>query len=147
MKYSYLIVIIVIVLSSCTPKILELNSKLESVKDSKEKILIPNGSLYKLVEKKAKNINYNFGVNSKSEVVYISTSDPKFSIEGINMNSLFSDISKKNKVEYISGWAYYVKINSEWYAAYNLKTPPKATDKISWFFKYKFSEGNKDLFK
>lgn len=133
---------------SCSAqKNLKLGSKMDENKQISSKILIPSGSLIDSFSAKYNNNTFIFGVNKDETVVFISTVDPVFEIEGFKINDDISKIFDGTQVNYIAGWGYYLKINSEWFAGFDFNTKPTKNTKIQWFFKYKFSEGNNKLFK
>jgi hypothetical protein len=152
MKSTFL-TIILFCFYACSPKydLILGSSYVHQNNVNQSKILIPSGSLYESDFIKHKGGSYNIAINKNEKIVYISTTDPRIYIDGLSIHNKLSDIynnsgAKKNEVEYASGWGYYIKINSEWYAAFDYKSVPTGETKIGWFFKYKFGEGNKKLF-
>lgn len=138
---------ILIFFSCSAQKKINLGSKMEKKEQSSSKILIPSGALMNSFSSKYNNNTFIFGVNKDETVVYISTVDPLFEIEGFKINDDISKIFESSQVNYIVGWGYYLKINSEWFAGFDINTKPTKNTKIQWFFKYKFTEGNLKLFK
>lgn len=114
---------------------------------STTKIFIPNGSLIDSYIVLSDSIEYTLGVNKQSELVFISTSDPKFSVEGTKIGDFIIGLENENKIGYITGWGYYIQLNENWYAGFDCKSKPKENSKIEWIFSYKFQKNKSNIFR
>ena len=99
--------------------------------------------LYRL---KFAGIKYEYGVNEKGIIDFISTDDPDFKTEeGFSILSTFSEIVKrvgKNPIKE-RGWAYYIPLESGWNAGFicgrsSTDCYLNNNDKVRFFFKRKF---------
>jgi hypothetical protein len=140
-KTTFSLLILLLLETSCSnQKRLQLGTKINENLNGKTKIFSPTGAILELKEIKYKNISYKLGISKNKEIQYISTIDTKFKIQGLKINDEISEYFNDAKMIHIRGWGYYIKINSEWYAAFNFRTKPIKTSKIEWFFKYDFGE-------
>ncbi len=88
-------------------------------------------------------LKYSAGVDKRNSVIYISTQDDKFrTSEGLGMGADLQDVLDHSTVGLVkeAGWAYYVKLESGWNAAFIVGTTmteedPPLEAKVSWFFK------------
>jgi len=136
-----------LVFFSCSSqKSINLGYKMNENSQSTSKILIPSGALVDAVTSQYNNNSFTIGVNDNKTVVYISTIDPNFEIKGFKINDDISKIFESSKVHYTIGWGYYIKIDSDWYAGFDISSKPNKNSKIQWLFNYKFSEGSRNLF-
>ena len=97
-------------------------------------ILIPYNNLIKGINVLYDGIEYTLGISDNKTIVFISTNDKHFSVNGFKVGDEIS------KAQTIPGWGNYVKVNEEWYAAWmpmnNNENEKKG--KIQWFFKFDF---------
>lgn len=136
-----------LVFFSCSSQTsIKLGNKMNENSQSTSRILILSGALVNAVTSQHNSNSFTIGVNDNKTVVYISTIDPNFEIKGFKINDDISKIFESSKVHYIIGWGYYIKIDSDWYAGFDISSKPNKNSKIQWFFKYKFSEGSRNLF-
>ncbi|MGL4630045.1 MAG: hypothetical protein ACRCVT_02470 [Leadbetterella sp.] len=85
-----------------------------------------------LVEK----MNVRFNVCAENNLIfYVSTSDPRFSFQGLHVGTQVKEIKNVTKQYNIKGWSYVVENDSEWKFMIGLKTI-NAESKIISFFKY-----------
>tara|TARA_R110002050_G_scaffold121541_1_gene239889 strand:- start:66 stop:527 length:462 start_codon:yes stop_codon:yes gene_type:complete len=135
--------LIFLLMINCKNNEIALGGKLNRVSENNSMILIPSGGFVKSENILIDNIEYVIGINSNLEVIYISTKDTtcKFGDSGIMVGSKLSDIDMgKDKLNYIPGWGYYIKINSIWYAGFDFDEVPNDDSRIGWLFQYEFSE-------
>lgn len=126
-------------LSCSTGNHLSLDTKLIDQKKNNEKILLPSGEPANSTSVIEKNIKYSVGLSSKSKIIFISTIDKNFNLNGLKVgNTLPFKYLTGNKIKYIPGWGYYIKIDSEWFAGFDFQIKPDKDSKIGWFFKYDF---------
>lgn len=147
MNRIFLILIQFCLFSCKAQKGINIGSKIEQNMKGNSKILIPSGALVNSVTYLYNNNSFTLGINDDNSLVYISTVDPNFKIEGFKINDDISKIYENSKVKYAIGWGYYIQIDSDWYAGFDINSKPTKLSKIQWFFKYRFIEGNKNLFK
>lgn len=99
-------------------------------------ILIPYNNLIKGINVFYDGIEYTLGISDNQTIVFISTNDKLFSVNGFKVG----DEIKTSKARTIPGWGNYVNVNEEWYAAWmpmnNNENEKKG--KIQWFFKFDF---------
>lgn len=116
--------------------------------ESERKIFIPRLTFAKYKKVSVKNIEYLLAVNKSNKIVYISTNDKKFKTSNLSTLNLLRDISDfKDSLKFDRAWgAYYIKVNSAWYAGFNAENTPSENSKIKWFFKYNFPK-NKTISK
>jgi hypothetical protein len=124
MNRIFLILILFSLFSCKAQKGINIGSKIEQNMKSNSKILIPSGALVNSVSYLQNNSSFTLGVKDDNTVVYISTVDPNFEIEGFKINDDISKIYESSKVKYVIGWGYYIKINSDWYAAFDINSKP-----------------------
>ena len=78
-------------------------------------------------------IEYDLGISKDEEIVFISTTDKRFSVNGYKVGDEIT------KTRIIRGWGIIAKIDDEWYAAWapkNMNHPEnEKTGKIQCFFK------------
>ena len=78
-------------------------------------------------------IEYDLGISKDEEIVFISTTDKRFSVNGYKVGDEIT------KTRIIRGWGIIAKIDDEWYAAWapkNMNHPEnEETGKIQCFFK------------
>lgn len=145
-KISFLFLLVFI--SSCmAQENLNLGYKVSEKTESNSKVLIPSGVVVDAVISHYNNCSFTIGMNENKTIVFVSTADPNFVIGGFRVNDDISKIFKNSKMNYIIGWGYYIQIDSDWYAGFDFNSKPTERSKIQWFFKYKFYQGNKKLFK
>ena len=117
-------------------------------------LTLPSGSNYLLVssaqlwphqEMEFSGIKYDIATNDKSQVAYISTSDPNFHTpEGLFVGSTLEQVLTAGaKTPWREpGWAYHTPLPSGWSAAFvsgrgMTDSPLLPTSKVAWFFKRK----------
>lgn len=128
-------------------EIICIGSRIEQNIAGTSKILIPSGALVNSIEYTHNNHIFTAGIRDDKSVIYISTVDPNFEIDGFKTNDEIFKIYESSQVECVLGWGYYIKIDSEWYAGFEINAKPTKFSKIKWLFKYTFINGNKNLFK
>jgi len=84
-------------------------------------------------------IKYNLGLDNAKKILYIQSSDPNFTVEGLKTGDPVGSFYKQDKINLIRGWGYFVPINSKWYAAMDFKEEPTQDSPILFFFQYDFS--------
>lgn len=134
----------VLILSCSTSSIIE-NYNGNKVVDER-RILIPSGALINTADIIENDIKYTLGLTSNNEIKYVSTNDTKFKIEGLSVNMELSNIESHEELRHIKGWGYFIKTNSDWYAAFDFKERPNSNSKIQFFFKYKFAKSSTNIF-
>lgn len=77
----------------------------------------------------------------------MSTADPNFEVGGFRINDSLLKNFQASDIKLIIGWGYYKKIDSNWFAGFDVGATPNEHSKIKWFFQYKISDENKDPFK
>lgn len=120
----------------------EIESSPKSTTDS-VMIMISSGQLSKGMETIHKNCKFNIVLNTEKDTVYLETSDSCFiTPEGYKIGMDWSEISKENqsKLETMTGWGHYIKLNSDWNVAFCEGTTctdkkPSQNSKIKWIFK------------
>lgn len=157
MSKNYLLILLLVVLLTLTCSIkqkdtmLSLNQiltdklyKQYDIKETKYNILVNAAQYYKALEVIIENIEYTIAVNESKEIVYISTKSDKFKTkEGLFIDSSLKECLQKSKNELLreKGWAYYIELESGWYAGFQedknniLAPPPNDSIKVAWFFK------------
>lgn len=143
----FITLIVACSISCSSAQDLKLGTNFTEKVNTKSKVLIPSGSLVNSQTFRYQGIEYTMGIDSSNKLVFVSTDDSMFSVEGFKINDGILKLYDETKIKYIAGWGYYIKINSEWYAGFDIGSRPNQNSKIQWFFKYKFSEGNQNLFK
>lgn len=139
MKHKiYLIIVISLLFFSCSNSIM-LNQRIKEDKylNRRGLILTPLGSLEKHVELTD---SLNLGLNRDNVIIYISTNKHSFTVVNLKVGSKLSDIPnyKKEDIIYNRGFAYSIKVNDIWYAAFDFKNLPSEESKILFFFQYEF---------
>ena len=134
--------LLLMVFSCSTINYLDLNSKIKEEGHSVSRIFIPSGALVNSFDYVDNGIKYNIGISSQGKIIYISTTDEKFDIDGIKINSKLPEEYWYRKLEHISGWGYYLKIDSEWFAGFDFQTRPNEESEVEWIFKYDFNEAS-----
>ena len=145
MNKCSIIVLIIHLMSVCS--LLAQSIDFDKIIDTSEAayIIMPNNSLTKCVKLKEKNVEYNIGVSNENKVIFISTNDTLFSVDGIRVGdkiSLFCNVEKiefsiSNK-NFSPGWGYYIPISGNWFAALDFREKPNKKSTVQFFFKYKF---------
>jgi hypothetical protein len=130
---------IIIFLSCTSNEKLTLNSIFNQQKNNNTYIYVPNGSLIKSFSIIKNHIEYKIGISSNNRIIYICTTDEKFSIKGLKINDILPDSFFKNQFGYRLGWGYFIEIDSGWYAGFNYQTKPNIESKIEWFFQFDFN--------
>lgn len=104
--------------------------------DDKQGILLPYNQLTKSVDVLYNGIHYTLGLSDNNTIEYISTTDFRFSVNGLKVGDVIT------KTETIPGWGNFAKINEEWYAAWMPRSfdsdKEEKQGKIQWFFKFAF---------
>ena len=98
-------------------------------------ILIPYNNLIKGINVLYDGIEYTLGISDNQTIVYVSTNDKHFSVNGFKVGDEIS------KAQTIPGWGNYVNVNEEWYAAWMPMNKDEKKGKIQWFFKCDFAIG------
>lgn len=138
---------LLLIFFSCTAQEnINLGSKMDKYLPSTSKILIPSGALVEAATYSYDKSLFTIGMNQDRVAVYVSTVDPNFEVNGFRINDELLKKFENSKVHYITGWGYYIQIDADWFAGFDVNLKPTEKSKIQWFFKYKFSEGNKNLF-
>lgn len=102
--------------------------------DEKLYVLPPYGFQDKIVFK-AGDINF-FGAVKSGRIVFISTHDPGFVINGKSyVGTPLSSFKNRDELVTSPGWGSYLKIDDEWYAAFDYKELSDAS-KVVFVFKY-----------
>lgn len=122
---------------------INLNDTIDATK-SNGYILLPNNALAKCVEIEEEGIKYSLGLSDDNKVIFISTIDTLFSINGIKTGDCISSFCDVEKIEfeckndnYTPGWGYYIPIGDGWFAAFNFKEKPNKNSLVQYLFKYK----------
>ena len=104
--------------------------------DDNKGILLPYNQLIKSVDVLYNGIHYTLGLSDNNTIEYISTTDFRFSVNGLKVGDVIT------KTEAIRGWGNFAKINEEWYAAWMPRSfdadKEEKQGKIQWFFKFAF---------
>lgn len=125
---------------------INLNDIIDATK-SNGYILLPNNALAKCVEIEEEGIKYSLGLSDDNKVIFISTTDTLFSINGIKTGDCISSFCDVEKIEfeckndnYTPGWGYYIPIGDGWFAAFNFKEKPNKNSLVQYLFKYNISQ-------
>ncbi|MBE0551397.1 MAG: hypothetical protein IH619_03345 [Ignavibacterium sp.] len=124
-------------------KLPELNDFFENNSQSENFLLTSSGQFSKAYVVICNNIKYSIAVNDSNKIIYISTSDSNFvTLDNIRIGSTQKDFSSfdSSLVYKENGWAYFVKLQSGWNAAFtegeSMTNEPLTRDsKVSFFFK------------
>ena len=139
-KIIKLLLVSIMCLSCSIPNNLELNSPIDKgLKTYNSFIFIPSGALVKSYHLVEKNIKYTVGISPEHKIIYISTTDKKFSINSLKINDKLPESYFDRKWGYKSGWGYYIEIESGWFAGFDFETKPNKESGIQWFFKFDFN--------
>jgi len=104
--------------------------------------VFPPYSLQDRIKFTVDSIQFNGAVTEDKEIIFVSTSDPDFTINGKKYIGLpFSYLENKADAITLLGWGSYVKINEEWYAAFDYKAPPTNSSRVAFVFKGKTPKG------
>lgn len=140
-KLIKLLLVSAICLSCSTKNNLELNSMIVNEgKADTTFILIPNGALIKSYNIIEKNIEYTLGISSDDKIIYILTTDIKFIINDLRINSTLPESFFDKDWGYRPGWGYFTELESGWFAGFDFQTKPNKESKIQWFFKFDFNK-------
>lgn len=102
--------------------------------DEKLYVLPPYGFQNKIVFKVGDS-NFSGAVKS-GRIVFISTDDPDFVINGKSYVGMpLSSFKNRDRLKTSRGWGSYLEINDEWYAAFDFKELSD-TSKVIFVFKY-----------
>ena len=140
-KIIKLLFVSIMCLSCSTKNYLELNSIINERKaeNSSEYILIPTNGLAKSYSIIEKNIEYTIGISQEHKIIFISTTDKKFTIKGLRVNDKLPESYFDKELNFTPGWGYYVEIEeSGWFAGFDFHTKPNHELEIQWFFKFDF---------
>ena len=121
----------------------ELNDFFENNSQSENFLLTSSGQFSNAYVVIWNNIKYSIAVNDSNKIFYISTSDSNFiTSDNIRIGSTQKDFSyfDSSLVYKENGWAYFVKLQSGWNAAFiegeSMTNEPLTKDsKVSFFFK------------
>ncbi len=96
----------------------------------------PPYSLERMIKFKVDNIEFRGAVTEEKKVIFISTRDPNFLINGRKYVGMpFASFESKRGIGNILGWGRYAKIDDEWYAAFDFKTQLTDSSRVLFLFK------------
>lgn len=154
--YFFIIIFTLLTLSSCSSsktfskeevlhlsKLPEINDELIPIGESPWHLMISPSQFVVGYKVFCEGIHYDIGLNSENRVCYISTNDTAFTTnEGLRIGNTLSDVKEvsNQKITKELGWAYYLKLNGGWHAAFvegeSMTDEPLSEDsEINFFFK------------
>ena len=100
----------------------------------------------------SKKLNFIYADSCRIAVVYsedndilvMSCGDSSFSVEGVRPGQKLAEKLKGKKIEYVSGWDYYINIIGNWYAGFRTtwvanNKMPTDTSTIAYLYWFKFN--------
>ena len=108
-------------------------------------ILLPTGHLAISDSIIVDETNISLGKLSNGETIFIASSSPSFSYNGISPGNRLPINLKDCKKRKIPGWGYIVNIAPKWYAAFDFKTEPNEGSKIQSVFYFDFENPQKGI--
>ena len=79
-------------------------------------------SMYNKIQFQHKGVKYLGGIDVNKKLVFISTTDTAFNINNIKYIGMpLLVFTNKENIKTIRGWGSYLKINQDWYAAFDFK--------------------------
>ncbi len=137
MNKVIIFVIIITIVTSCSSRQFSLDSHVVRSGAAKSMILIPTGALVESCDTIVNDTEFKIGILD-NKIVFVSTDDSKFSIDGYRINSTLPTGFFKNKLGYAPGWGYYAELDSGWYAGFDFSKKPTEETPIKFFFKFDF---------
>lgn len=85
-------------------------------------ILTPQNNIIKAYKTMINGINFMIAVEDIHNSLYISTSDQKFRLgDSTIIGRPLESFKNKKEIKLIRGWGHYLKIDNQWYAAFDWK--------------------------
>lgn len=110
----------------------------EQISNNKVSLLGPYNRIIPSYKTKINGIEFSVEVDDRRNSLYISTFDPEFRIKNEKIiGRPLSSFKNKNDLRTMRGWGSFLKIDKNWYAAFDWKKR-KDDSKVLFVFQYKF---------
>ena len=136
MKYTVLIISLVLIGCSQKPVHMQLGQKYDIESSQSTLISLPSGSFVRAIDEDQDGIKYTVAVK-EDRVVFLSTRSHIFECDGTKVGDRFY-FDGEQVITRLPGWGCFYKCSEDgWYAA-TLCMQKSEHSKIEWFFKYNF---------
>lgn len=105
---------------------------------SDDKLFMPSGEVVSCAELFNESFKFTVGITNNHKIIFISTVDSTFVIDGISVHCKLSQIAPNKEIKLVRGWGYYIPVNDKWYAAFDFNQTPNEDSQIQFLFQYDF---------
>lgn len=145
MKYFFGVIILIVLFtnSNYAQSLPRLGQSWINAFNEQQRLYIPSG-IHPLSIVKIADVYYSI-VTENKKVKYISTNDKEFKINGGKViGKKLTEFKNKAELKLYLGWGHYLKLDDEWYAAFDFNSISD-TSKCLFVFKYDFGEQPKKV--